>query len=379
MWNPSITKSGGGIASLMFAGALAGCAGSTAPYAPLPSFSSPNVSGTSAAKAVVRSWSRNMMQSPLPSAGCFRASYPAIAWSRVACVAAPDVSFPPPARGKRNPAIIGGNGNQYAINVLPLAMVGAIGTIEDVEGAKTITSCPPKDAKGNTCGSHALGSNVYSLQLNSNNFSTAVCGKTIHCAGWEQFVYTNQPSYYSGGGNLIIQDWLLSTGTKSLKCQAGWIASKPDCYRNAPYSILVPTVPIASLQDVALSGSATSSGDSVFLSDGFYVYGMKNAQDDGIMDLSDHWTAAQFNIIGNSSGNRAVLNQGTTITISVEAVTTYAVAPRCGNDESTTAESNNLSFVTAPLSPQNRQYPSILFTESNKSGGAPSCDALPGN
>jgi hypothetical protein len=48
---------------------------------------------------------------------------------------------------------------------------------------------------------------------------------------------------------------------------------------------------------------------------------MKNAQDDGVMDLSSHWTAAQ-----------------------------------------------------------NKQYPSILFNESAKGGaGAPSCDALPGN
>jgi len=368
------------IASAAFAGALAGCAGSAAPYAPPAALSGPHARASArAATTVVHRWGRTMMQLPLPGAGCFRASYPAAAWSRVACVASPRVWFPP-AAGGRHPAIIGGSGYQYGIDVLPLTMIGAIGTIEDVAGAKTITSCAPKVAQPYSCGSHGLGPNVYSLQLNSNNFSTAACGERIDCAGWEQFVYTNQPQYYRGGGNLIIQDWLLATGSKALKCQSGWTASKPDCYRNAPYSVLVPTVPVSQLQDVALSGSATASGDSVFLADGFYVYGMKNAQSDGIADLSEHWTGAQFNLIGNSSGNRAVLNQGATITIAVEAVTGYAVAPKCKGESSTTAEENNLSFVAPPLDAQSKQYPSILFTESNAqySPGPASCVALPG-
>jgi hypothetical protein len=220
---------------------------------------------------------------------------------------------------------------------------------------------------------------VYSLQLNSNFFSTAACGKTVACVGWEQFVYTNQPSYYSGGGNLIIQDWLLSTGKKALKCQAGWITSGSDCYRNAPYSILVPTVPIASLQGIVLSGSATASGDSVFLTDVNFVYGMKNAQNDGLTDLSNHWTATQFNILGDSNSYRAVFNLGTTITISVEAVMSYTMTPKCSSQQSTTAESNNLSFVAAPKFGAIKQYPSILFTESNAGGGGtPSCDVLLG-
>jgi hypothetical protein len=361
------------VARILLVLALAGCGGSTVS-------SSPFADTTAPANANAHRWSRNLMQLPLPGAGCFRASYPAIAWSRVACVAAPQVSFPPPSRSNVNPAVIGGSGYQYGIDVLPLAMVGAIGTIEDIKGAKTITSCAPKAAQRFSCGSHGLGPNVYSLQLNSNNFSTAACGTRIDCAGWEQFVYTNQPKYYSGGGNLIIQDWLLATGSKALKCQAGWIASSPDCYKNAPYSILVPTVPIGRLNDVALSGSATSSGDSVFLADGFYVYGMKNAQDGTTLDLSRHWTDAQFNVIGNGGGYRAVLNKGSTITISVQAVTNYTSAPRCKGQSSTTAEENNLSFVAPPLSPQNKQYPSILFKESNagNQSGPASCVALAG-
>jgi hypothetical protein len=52
-------------------------------------------------------------------------------------------------------------------------------------------------------------------------------------------------------------------------------------------------------------------------------------------------------------------------------------APACDADSGTTGESSNLSFVTAP-SPTELTYPSILFKESNVSGGGTaSCDAIP--
>jgi len=332
------------------------------------------------AKAAVRVWGRNMMMVPLPGAGCFRASYPAAGWTRVACVAPPRVWFPPRTRGPIDPAVIG-NGNDYGIDVSPLTMLGAIGSFTSVSGVKAITSCPPRFAKGNTCGTHGYGSNVYSIQLNSNNFSTAVCAKQIDCVGWEQFVYTNQPKDYGGGGNLIIQDWLLSTASHKIACprNAGWSRSGDDCVRNAPYAVLVPNVPIADLDQLGLSGSATPSGDSAFLAVDGYVYGMKNAQHDGITDLSQHWTGAEFNILGNGGGTRAVFNAGSTVTIGLEAITGYNTVPRCRGNAGTTAEENNLSFVAAPANPPKQQYPSIAFTESNAaSGNAPSCVAVPG-
>lgn len=369
------------VSSLALAGSLlAGCAGSTAPYAPGQSPPNASFGKTPAAKAIVRAWGDGMMREGLPHAGCFRAEYPATAWSRVACGTAPNVVLPP-RRGRINPSIIG-NGNDYGIDVLPVTMLGAIGSFEDVSGVKTVTSCAPKYALGTSCGTHGLGNNVYSLQLNSNNFSTSSCGKIRYCLGWEQFVYTNQPKYYSGGGELIIQDWLLSTSTKKIKCppKQNWMASGGDCYKNAPNSVLVPTVPIAQLADVRLAGSAGSNGDSVFFSVGGYVYGMKSAQDDGVTDLSQHWTGAEFNVVGNSDGNQAVFNAGATITVRLEAVTGYSTAAACAGNSGTTGEENNLSFVAPPSTVNKEQYPSIAFSESNATSppGPPSCVSLAG-
>lgn len=368
----------GANALLLAASLLAGCAGSTAAYSPSPSSASPFVREST--KTLVRAWSSEIMRVPLPRAGCFRARYPASRWSRVACVAAPDAVFPP-RRGRINPSIIG-NGNDYGIDVLPLTMLGAIGSFEDVSGVKTATSCAPKYASNNSCGTHGLGNNVYSLQLNSNNFSTASCGKLKHCLGWEQFVYTNQPKSYSGGGSLIIQDWLLSTSSRKIKCppKQNWISSGGDCYKNGPNSVLVPTVPVTQLGDVRLAGSAGSNGDSVFLSVGQYVYGMKNAQDDGVLDLSEHWTGAEFNVVGNGGGYQAVFNAGSSITVRLQALTGYATAAACAGNSGTTGEENNLSFVAPPVKIDKEQYPSIVFSESNAANPPqpPSCVSVAG-
>ncbi|HZY99423.1 MAG TPA: hypothetical protein VFE36_07605 [Candidatus Baltobacteraceae bacterium] len=374
---PFVVASSLAVAGLLFAG----CAGSTASYGPSQPNASSSLVQSPAAKAIVRAWSVNMMRVPLPHAGCFQAVYPASTWSHVACVATPHVVLPPRKRGRINPAIIG-NGNDYGIDVLPVTMLGAIGSFEDVSGITSVTSCAPHYASGNSCGTHGLGNNVYSLQLNSNDFSTAACGNRKNCLGWEQFVYTNQPKYYGGGGLLIIQDWLLSTGTKALKCpaNAGWTASGGDCYKNAPSSISVPNVPGSQLGDVRLAGSAGSQGDSVFFSVGGYVYGMKNAQDDGVTDLSDHWTGAEFNVIGNSNGNQAVFNAGAKLTVRLQAVTGYSTAAACRSNAGTTAEENNLFFIAPPSHAGAEQYPSIVFSESNAAyrPGPASCVSVAG-
>lgn len=301
--------------------------------------------------------------------------------TRGRALAAPHVVFPPRRQGAINPAVIG-NGNDYGVDVLPVTMLGAIGSFPSIDSVRSVTSCAPRYARNNSCGTHGLGNNVYSLQLNSNNFSTSSCGKNKHCLGWEQFVYTNQPKYYNGGGNLIIQDWLLATSSKKLKCppNQNWTASGGDCYKNAPNSVPVPTVPATELDEVRLAGSAGSNGDSVFFSVGGYVYGMKNAQDDGVTDLSQHWTGAEFNVLGDGDGYQAVFNAGATITVRLEAVTGYSTAAACTGNSGTTAEENNLSFIAPPSTVDKEQYPSIVFSESNATSPPqpPSCVSVAG-
>jgi hypothetical protein len=108
---------------------------------------------------------------------------------------------------------------------------------------------------------------------------------------------------------------------------------------------------------------------------------MKNAQDDGITDLADHWTGAEFNVFGTGNLARALFNNKSDITVRVEGITGYTMPPKCLADSGTTGESNNLDFVQVPLSPQNGQYPSILFREARPRSSGPlprSCDTLPG-
>lgn len=361
-------------ASVLLASMLAGCAGS-APYSPLTSTSP--MAERSAAKDVVAMWSRTQMRVQLPGAGCFKASYPSGAWTRIACVTPADMRFSVPRKGGVQPAIVG-NGADYTLISLPNVMSAAIGsfpTVDNVTGVRSI-GVPAFGGHGGR-----TGPNVYSLQLNSNVFSTASCAAMKHCVGWEQFVFTNQPNSYEGGGNLIIQDWLLSTNSSPLSgcpAGAGWQKSDGACVQNGPNSVLTPSVPISELRSLSLSGSADSSGDSAFLAVGSTVYGEKTIQGDGIVDLSQHWTGVEFNVVGNGGGNRARFNKGATITVSVEADTGSSLRPGCRGNSGSTGESNSLSFVAPPTNPQSKRYPSIVFTESNVAGGgSPSCEALP--
>jgi hypothetical protein len=364
---------------MLFASVLSACAGSMGPYSPSTAGESvASMTHASAAKAaVVTAWSRNVMRVPLPHAGCFKASYPALVWSRIDCVRPPNVLFPPRSSGSAIHPDVVGNGADYSLVSLPQVMSGAIGSFPNVSGVKTVRSVGTPDFGGG--GASAL--NVYSLQLNSNTFSTAACAGMAHCLGWEQFVYTNQPNAYNGGGNLIIQDWLLSSTSQRLSgCppNAGWQKSGGSCVQNGPNSVFVVNVPITELRELTLSGSASSSGDSAFLAVGSVVYGLQYIQGDGITDLSQHWTGAEFNVVGNGGGTRARFNAGSTITVRLEADTGSSSAPSCLGNSGTTGESNNLSFIAPPSNPDRRRYPSITFNESNAGGGGtPGCTALP--
>ena len=140
-----------------------------------------------------------------------------------------------------------------------------------------------------------------------------------------------------------------------------------------------PQIPITELGQMSLSGSAAPTGDSAFLTVGTTVYGTQNIQGD-LMDLSQNWTGAEFNIVGDCCGSRADFNAGSTITVGLEADDGSTAAPSCLTNKGTTGESNSLSFIAAPSNPPQQQYPSILFTEASTPGSAaPSCDTRRGS
>ncbi|MGB6644599.1 MAG: hypothetical protein WBE35_06180 [Candidatus Cybelea sp.] len=220
---------------------------------------------------------------------------------------------------------------------------------------------------------------AYSLQLNSNFFETAACGTLQDCVGWSQFVYENPPG--SGQGTLFIQDWLVATDTSGFSsCPPGkgWENLGIGCVQNSPFGVNLPNVDVTGLGSVIETGVADSSGDSIFMSVGSTEYGMKNVQDDGITDLSQHWEGAEFNILGDGGGDQANFNSGSKITVNIQADDGVKKKPLCPASTGTTAETNNLFFVRAPHRVPKLQYPSIEFTMSSKEGGKATCDTRRG-
>jgi hypothetical protein len=148
--------------------------------------------------------------------------------------------------------------------------------------------------------------------------------------------------------------------------------------QNSPYGVNIPNVSITDLKQLIETGTAASSGDSIYLSVGGTEYGMQNVQNDGITDLSAHWEGSEFNVIGNAGGDIANFNSGAKITVSLETDTGLRMKPTCPADSGTTGESNNLFFVPAPARPAKLQYPSIEFSMSSQSGGSATCDTVRG-
>jgi hypothetical protein len=355
------------------AAGLTACGGSPASYSPAAPASNPAIAGGTPTDAVVRAWSRSLVRVPLPSAGCFVGTYPALAWSRIAC--GPPMHPPRPRSGRSARAVVG-DGNDYALSVNPRHISTAIGSFPQVTGVKRVKTIglPIGD---NEC---VCGSGNYTLQLNTNFYPLAPCGTNHSCQGWEQLVFSN-PTFQGGTvSEMYIQDWRIATHKRALTCPSsstGWSASGKDCYYSSA-AVNIPPTPISQLGKLTLSLSASRSGDSGFFAVGTTVYGMKDIQGD-FSELSTHWTAAEFNVFGDCCASRAIFNSGSTIAVSVEADDGSKAKPKCLGGEGTTGETNSLSFVAPPSNPPAEKYPSILFAESNvRGGGTASCDVLAG-
>jgi hypothetical protein len=356
-------------AGVLLAGALAGCSGATSALSPSPAIPS----APAAQQITYTAWSNSLLRVALPSAGCFKASYPSMEWSRVGCSTPPRLLYPLPITGRRAHTNVG-DGNDYTIQTGSHIMSSAIGSFPTVTGVTSVKSTP-NPAFGDDC---ECGADSYTLQLNSSFFSSAACNGESNCAAWEQFVYENPPG--SSEGQLFIQDWLIPANLSgSIKCPRGkgWESADGGCVQNSPYAVNIPNQSVTNLGKLVETGDAASSGDSVYLAVGTTVYGMKNVQSGAITDLYANWKGAEFNIVGNAGGSIAEFNSGSTITVGLEGDDAVTTAPTCEADSGTTGESSNLSFVSAPTNPAEETYPSILFTESNASGGgSASCDAL---
>ena len=313
-------------------------------------------------------WRFAMAQVPLPKRGCFQGSYPNPEWREVTCVPGPDYPMPP-KRGTR-PLVVG-NGDDIAAQAPSGFIQTAIGSFDSVTNVTSETS--------------AIGSgttqvaNAYTLQLNTNFFTSTVCAGAATpavCQGWQQFVFENTGT----SGRAFIQYWIIKYNNT---CPAGqsWnqfsFTGSTDIYcwkNNSDGTVAVPNQLITSLGSLSLTGSVSATADSVTVSDGTTVYARAG---DNAVAASAGWNIAEFNVFGDggssAGGNQATFNSGADIVARTRIIYGDRLAPICVA-QGFTAETTNLSFgPTAPAASQ--PGPAVIFRESTAGGATSNCAA----
>lgn len=321
-------------------------------------------------------WRSTMHQIAPPEEGCFHASYPNTAWEPVACAPSPAYRSALPKARNREQTV--GNGYDYLAQAPSGHLIGtALGSFPTVTGVKSEKSVGVA-AFGD---GGILGTNEYTLQVNTNFYSGSAACKGSGCFAWQQYVMsTNTPvsltsSQLTNETEVFIEYWLINYGTDngSNICPSGFIDAGADeegpgddCVQNTPATkIANGQLPITDLASLKLSGSATPAGtDSATVTfDGeAYTATVK----DSYTDIASGWTQAEFNVLGNAGGSRADFNSGSSVTVKVALTDGTTSVPTCVSPskyEGTTGETNNLNLGSCTAS--SGSTPSIQFTESN--------------
>ena len=324
------------------------------------------------------SWRKGMVQVPPPSVaapggGCFTASYPNIQWQEVPCAQGVTVPPFPPVPARAPP---GGGAFSVGNGVDPIAGVAsghvstAVGSFDSVSGVTSITG--------------EFGANDYTLQLNSNTFSSPVCsgaGTPAQCVGWQQFVYSNF-GCTSGPDQVpcnFMQYWLIHWGSTTCPATGGWMffnnGGDDECYTNS--NLLVPPQqPIPNLGNLTVTAKANSGGlDTMIFSSGGNLYMVQNNA--SVLGLSTGWTAAEYNLVGDGNGTGSTLNSGSSMTVRTSLDNGTPSAPVCvsGSFGGYTAEFNNLYLQPASGTPRSSTQPAMVWTQNSNVTSTAPCSA----
>jgi hypothetical protein len=309
-----------------------------------------------------RDWATSLHRKGAPKKGCFTATYPSTEWKEVECVPAPNIPFIP-RRGPR--LFVVGNGDDISAGAPSGAITQAIGHFEN---PINVTS-----QSGLINNTGAPVNNAYTLQINTNFMTSTACSGSPNagCQGWEQWVYYNNGT----AGAAFIQYWLIQYNAA---CPAGWTqftfpppSTDIYCYRNnSGGGVGVSNQPITSIANWTLSGTATTTGDSIGMFDGTILHSQNG---DNSVNAAANWTEAEFNIFGPGGGSQANFNNGAQVDARTEIFYGGTAAPNC-LAWGTTGETNNLSF--GPIAPAaTTPGPAVIFTESTAGGAVPNCAA----
>jgi hypothetical protein len=322
----------------------------------------------------LEAWRATMARTPKPQNGCFTAAYPSTEWKEVPCAAPRPRPFPP-AAGQRPLTV--GNSTDWTANSATGAISQAIGSFDSVTGVTSETD------------SDAGAANTFSLQLNTNRFTTSNCSSSATCVGWQQFLFSTNGCTNAQGTVpcAFMQYWMIFYNQA---CPTGWNTNNPpsppwpanttNCWKNGTNGAVVPAQTIAGLSNMILTGTAAANGnDTVTIS----VGNPPNAQGvggaDNILNLAAGWQVAEFNIFGDCCNSQANLNNGSTLVVRLQVNEGAKLAPTCVQ-AGFTGETNNLNLVGTPTIVPQTTLPAIVFTESNAPGGTPaSCATSQGD
>jgi hypothetical protein len=226
------------------------------------------------------------------------------------------------------------------------------------------------------------GDGNYSLQLNSNTFTTSTTyTDNKKTTGWEQFVYSNGSTEDATGSHIIwadafIEYWLIGYHKAYGKCPStnppfvplgtGWIPYDSDCYADSEAAgfLSVGYIPPAYLGGAYLIGSSNFWTEASWPKPEDEVDFCYQAPGEepgelvpicvtvvvaaSILDLFKYWSESEFNVYGFGGGSEAQFNSGTLIQISnaLKAQDGTDITPKCVTNttpgSSLTGESNNL-------------------------------------
>ena len=306
-------------------------------------------------------WREAMRHLPKPGKGCYKAMFPTVSWYQIPCEKAPDKPYGP-AFGNGGETI--GNGRDVTIADKTV--------ISQATGGFSAESGVVSEHDPNNGGAES-----YTLQMNTQFFSTPACNGQSGCLGWQQFIYASKPS------QIFMQYWLISyIGSVNSSCPTNWISDGfLDCYLNSD-AVTVndrAPIPVTELTAVTLGGEAVAAGNnSVSLEDNGMLYSV--AGPDSVVDLAPNWMDVEFNVFGNCCSSKANFNKGATLTVQIEVDDANRHAPSC-KGAGYTAETNNMNFVAATpgvTEVANSTSHTITFTEMAGAPRTSICDAVTG-
>ncbi len=309
-------------------------------------------------------WQAEISNLRTPGSGCYHASYPSLQWHVTRCLVAPNVPLAPRLQTRSGGPVVVGDGADYSAQVA--------GTISKATGTFTHVSSNLTE-KGQIGGTGSQVSNAFTLQLNSEFFSTPVCSgsaKPSKCEGWQQFVYA---FHYSGDTNMVfMQYWLLYWDTT---CPAGWAKYKAGtsifCYTNSPANTY-GSLPADDLGNVKFVAQAASGGnDQVTLSSTSGASSASNS--DSMLDLSAVWNTTEWGAFGDAGGAEANFGADSTLEAQTTFQATSSSAPTCV-DEGFTGETNNLD-LTKTKALGTETSPTMASKQTNGTVKTASCAA----